>query len=63
VVDRATVLGALDRLSPEEREAVALRYGGDLTVPEVARLMREPVTTVEGRLYRGLRKLRDMMDA
>jgi RNA polymerase sigma-70 factor, ECF subfamily len=50
---------ALDTLSGEEREALALRFGADLTVPEIARLTKEPLTTVEGRVYRALRKLRD----
>ena len=42
----------------EERDAVALRYGADLTVPEIAKLTGEKLTTVEGRVYRALRKLR-----
>jgi RNA polymerase sigma factor (sigma-70 family) len=49
---------ALGTLSAEEREAIALRYGADLTVPEIARLTKERLTTVEGRIYRALRKLR-----
>jgi DNA-directed RNA polymerase specialized sigma24 family protein len=44
-------------LSQEEREGVALRYGADLTVPEIAPLTHEKRTTVEDRLYRALRKL------
>jgi RNA polymerase sigma factor (sigma-70 family) len=50
---------ALERLSEEEREAVALRFGADLTVPEIAKLTNERLTTVEGRVYRALRKLRE----
>ena len=49
---------ALATLSAEEREAIALRFGADLTVPEIARVLGEPLTTVEGRVYRALRKLR-----
>jgi RNA polymerase sigma factor (sigma-70 family) len=52
---------ALDTLSDEEREAIALRFGADLTVPEIARLKKEPLARVEGRVYRGLRKLRDQL--
>jgi len=51
--------GALARLSEEEREAIALRFGGDLTVPEIAKVTGERLTTVEGRVYRALGKLRD----
>lgn len=58
VESRDQIGRALDALSEEEREVVALRYGGDLTAPEIAKLTREKQTTVEGRLYRALRKLR-----
>ena len=55
---RDVVQRALTTLSPEEREAIALRFGAELTVPEIAQALREPLTTVEGRVYRALRKLR-----
>jgi RNA polymerase sigma-70 factor (ECF subfamily) len=58
---RATVMEAMEALSPEEREAVALRFGADLTVPEMAKVLGEPLTTVEGRVYRALRKLRSRL--
>ena len=58
---RATVMEALEALSPEEREAVALRFGADLSLPEMARVLHEPLTTVEGRVYRALRKLRSQL--
>jgi RNA polymerase sigma-70 factor (ECF subfamily) len=59
VEERDELRGALQVLSEKEREAIALRYGADLTVPEIAKLMGERLTTVEGRVYRALRKLRD----
>ena len=49
---------AMATLAEEEREAIALRFGAELTVPEIAEALREPLTTVEGRVYRALRKLR-----
>jgi RNA polymerase sigma factor (sigma-70 family) len=52
---------ALKALSPEEREIVALRFGADLSLKEIAQVVNEPVTTVEGRLYRALRKLREAL--
>jgi RNA polymerase sigma-70 factor (ECF subfamily) len=58
VEHRDVVQRALTALSPEEREAIALRFGAELTVPEIAEALREPLTTVEGRVYRALRKLR-----
>jgi RNA polymerase sigma factor (sigma-70 family) len=58
VEHRDQVQHAPATLSAEERDAIALRFGADLTVPEIAKLLREPLTTVEGRVYRALRKLR-----
>src|SRR3954469_17165488 len=52
---------ALATLAEEEREAIALRFGAELTVPEMAKLLKEPLTTVEGRVYRALRKLRQRL--
>ena len=58
-VDARDELGrALAVLTGEEREAIALRFGADMTVPEIAKVLGEPLTTVEGRVYRALRKLR-----
>ncbi len=54
---RAELADALGALSPEERETVALRYGADLTIPEIARVTGQRLSTVDGRLYRALRKL------
>ena len=59
VEQRDALQRALARLAPEEREAIALRFGADLTVPEMAEVLGEPLTTVEGRVYRALRKLRE----
>ena len=62
VEHRDEVQRAMTVLSDEEREAIALRFGGDLTVPEIARLLDEPLPRVEGRVYRSLRKLRGELD-
>jgi RNA polymerase sigma-70 factor (ECF subfamily) len=59
VEDRDAIQRALVNLSLEEHEAIALRYGADLSVPEIARLTGEKLTTVEGRVYRALRRLKD----
>jgi RNA polymerase sigma factor (sigma-70 family) len=58
---RDELLRALNGLAAEEREAIALRYGSDLTVPEMASVLGVPLTTVEGRVYRALRKLREAL--
>jgi RNA polymerase sigma factor (sigma-70 family) len=62
VADRDLVQHGLATLSDEEREAIALRFGAELTVPEIARLTGERLTTVEGRVYRALRKLRETLE-
>ena len=59
VDDRTAIASALAALSDEEREAVALRYGADLGIREIAKLLKTRETTVKGRLHRALRKLRE----
>jgi RNA polymerase sigma factor (sigma-70 family) len=61
VEHRDELMRALATLAPEEREAISLRYGSDLTVPEMAVVLGVPLTTVEGRVYRALRKLREAL--
>jgi RNA polymerase sigma factor (sigma-70 family) len=62
VEHRDEIQRALRTLSDEEREAIALRFGGDLSVPEIAKLLKQPLPRIEGRVYRSLRKLRDELD-
>ena len=62
VEQRDELRTALARLSPQEREAVALKFAADLTLREIAAATGESMTTAEGRVYRGLRKLREAMD-
>ena len=54
---RQLLLGAMDTLEEAERDVLSLRYGGDLSLREIAGLLGVPRSTVEGRLYRGLKKL------
>jgi RNA polymerase sigma-70 factor, ECF subfamily len=61
VEHRDSLQRALATLNDEEREAISLRYGADLTVPEIAKLKGEKLTTIEGRVYRALRKLKDVL--
>ncbi len=58
---RDELMRGLTQLSAEEREAISLRFGAGLTVPEMATVLGEPLTTVEGRVYRALRKLREAL--
>lgn len=54
---RQVLLTAMGRLEELEREALALRYGADLSLREIADVLMVPRSTVEGRIYRGLKKL------
>ena len=56
--EQTTVLQAVQGLSDDEREVVALRFGADLTLKSIALALGESRTTIEARLYRALRKLR-----
>jgi RNA polymerase sigma-70 factor, ECF subfamily len=60
---RLTVRAALLRLDPRDRELVALRYHGDLSNAEVARLLGTSESNVGTRLHRAMTKLREACDA
>lgn len=53
---------ALANLGPRERELIALRFGGDLTGPEIAALTGLTVANVQQILSRSLRRMRAGMD-
>lgn len=55
---RDSIRRALSALPDDEREAVALRYGADLSIAEIARVTGTRTTTVKGRLFRALEELR-----
>lgn len=48
----------LERLGRREREVIALRFGGDLTGPEIAQLTGLTLANVQQLLSRSLRRLR-----
>jgi RNA polymerase sigma-70 factor (ECF subfamily) len=52
---------ALRQLSPAQRAAVVLYYEADLSVREVARQMGTSVAVVKVHLFRGRRRLRDLL--
>jgi RNA polymerase sigma factor (sigma-70 family) len=57
-VDREEVHRALSRLTPEEQIVVALRYGRDLTVPQIASRTGLREGTVKSRLHNAQEHLR-----
>ncbi len=54
---------ALALLSPRDREIIALRFGADLTGPEIAELTGLSLANVQQILSRSLRRLRTALDA
>jgi RNA polymerase sigma factor (sigma-70 family) len=53
---------ALLELSDRDREVIALRFGGDLTGPEIAALMDLSLANVQQILSRSLRRLRGLLE-
>ncbi len=53
---------ALGRLSDRDRELVALRFGGELTGPEIAELLDLSLANVQQILSRSLRRLRALLE-
>lgn len=56
-IDAARVRAALDRLPPEQRDALVRAYYGNQTQSEIARACDLPLGTVKGRVSLGLRRL------
>ncbi|HEU4658596.1 MAG TPA: sigma-70 family RNA polymerase sigma factor [Capillimicrobium sp.] len=53
---------ALGRLSDRSREVIALRFGADLTGPEIAQMLGLSLANVQQLLSRALRRLRDELE-
>ena len=58
-----TLLGALDQLPADQRDAVLLAYGRGLTAQEIARATGIPLGTAKSRVRLGLRKARETLQA
>ena len=58
VEDREEVRQLLDRLSPEQREVIILRYGEQLSFAEIAKIMESNVRTVQSRVRYALQIMR-----
>jgi RNA polymerase sigma-70 factor, ECF subfamily len=65
LVDRQTLGALLDRLedlSAQQRAALVLRYGHELSVPDIAEMLGVEPATAKTHLVRGLARLRDLME-
>lgn len=59
--DRDLVRRGMATLPDDEREAVALYYGADLSLEEIARVTGTRTTTIKGRLERARNRLRETL--
>jgi RNA polymerase sigma-70 factor (ECF subfamily) len=56
------LLSALTSLTERDREVLALRFGGDMSGPEIAKLLNLSLANVQQILSRSLRKLRGLLE-
>ncbi len=56
--DITDLRGALEKLAPEEKTVIILRFFEDMKLEEIAAVCKESVSTVKSRLYRTLKKLK-----
>ena len=62
IVDRVSIEQALDSLTADEREAVVLRFSGELSVEDIAKSMDISRFAVRRRILSALEKLRKEME-
>jgi RNA polymerase sigma-70 factor, ECF subfamily len=60
--EAAAIHAALDRLSPEHREALILRFVEDMSYEQIAAVAGVPVGTVRSRLHNAKRELRRLLE-
>ncbi len=56
--DMTDLRNALEKLAPEEKAVIILRFFEDMKLEEIAVVCEESVSTVKSRLYRTLKKLK-----
>ncbi|PUA39722.1 RNA polymerase subunit sigma-70 [Paenibacillus elgii] len=60
--DRLDLRSAVRQLEPKQRQVIAFKYWHDMTIEEIAVLLRKPTGTVKTILHRGLKELRKRYD-
>jgi RNA polymerase sigma-70 factor, ECF subfamily len=60
--DAERMAQSLQTLDPIYREALLLRFQEDLSLQEIASIVKAPVPTVSSRIYRGLQMLRIQLE-
>jgi len=61
--DRERIAGALLNLDTLYREVLVLRFHEELSLEEIAKVTRAPLSTVKSRLYRGLAIIRPLLES
>ena len=62
LADRGPLGQAIQQLSPDQRATIALFYGQELSVTEIAAALSVPAGTVKTRLMHARRKLRNVLE-
>jgi RNA polymerase sigma-70 factor, ECF subfamily len=62
-IERDIIREALDRLPPEQRQAVELAYFGGYSHREIAEMVHVPLSTVKGRMRLALEKMHSYLQA
>jgi RNA polymerase sigma-70 factor (ECF subfamily) len=60
--DRERIAGALLQLDTLHREVLVLRFHEEMSLEEIAKVTRAPLSTVKSRLYRGLAAIKPKME-
>lgn len=60
--DSAEVAEVLLKLEPSYREVLVLRFHEEMSLDEIAKMTKAPLSTVKSRLYRGLAALKPEME-
>jgi len=60
--DRERIAGALLELDTLYREVLVLRFHEELSLEEIAKVTRAPLSTVKSRLYRGLAAIKPKLE-
>ena len=60
--DREQIAGALLELDTLHREVLVLRFHEDLSLEEISKVTRAPLSTVKSRLYRGMAMLKPKLE-
>lgn len=61
-IRRISIAGAIRQLNHRDRELIALRFGADLSAPQIAALLDMTVNAAEVALHRALTRLRSTVE-